>query len=426
MSQSAPGSTITVGGEAHDLAPGAKVSLLALGKAAIPMATQAIEILGSLRGATLIIAKEKGDSDELEVQLGNHPDPRTESGKAGELLLRFADGLPPGGHLLCLLSGGGSSLAATPKDGITVNDLNTVGRSLRNAGATIERTNDVRSRLERLKGGGLLEMAHKKGVHVSTIAISDVPGDIPHLIASGPTHPRNPEASEPVDVLSKLEIDDKEVEGIVHRGGPVPAQSSVTAGDFTFVIGASNKDAIAAFQEKLPRDIQSEVFADDLEGDAEEIGDLLGRYAAWVAGGQERKMKPKMLPLSFRSLPENLSPPFVLVAGGELTVKKRGSVTGIGGRSYVTALSAAPRLKGTSGITLICLATDGDDGNSQCGGAVVTSRSAEGITTDKVESYLRQNNSYKFFEERQDALRFGPTGTNVNDLFLIIIEDPSI
>ena len=355
---------------------------------------------------------------------GDHPDPGPQSEKAGLAILSFVEGLAENDLLLCLLSGGGSSLAAVPEDGLTILDLALIGRTLRDAGVTINDTNAVRSQIDKLKGGGVLSRASAKGARVATIALSDVPGDFPAAIASGPSLPPT---SLPED--ARRVVADSRFEGIAHlveRGlrGRVPIDQGL---DTYFCLGARNEDAVyAAIAAVQHEGIKAYMFARDLQGEARELGRRIGRYAAAISSRSasdelaifDNDLDQKQLLKGER--------PICLVAGGEATVTKvAGAPDGKGGRTFELALAIGEELQKTKGITIVVLATDGDDGNSGSGGAVVTSKTSHRAVSnnlDSVESHRLRRATYSYFEALRDAIDHGPTETNVNDIVLIFIE----
>ncbi len=388
------------------------VRLLALGKAAPAMTRAAVELIPDFAGA-LIITKhaaiapdavgngwELGSAPMPEVERirileAGHPVPDARSTAAGETALDFASQSGPGDLLICLISGGGSSLATAPVPGTTLEDLQQLTRELLASGATIEELNIVRRRLDRVKGGGLALAA--RGAVLSLI-LSDVPGDHLEAIASGPTVIDPTTGLDAIAVLGKYRIRPPAPIARLLEARAAAKPGSIEGRVENMVIGNNQLAVNAAAKRAEAEGFRVEIASGLLGGEARQVGANLAR--------------------EFASAASLFSPPFCLVAGGETTVTLAGK--GMGGRNQELALAAVGTLEGLQNVLLISLATDGEDGPTDAAGAVVsgaTQRRA-GRLGMRAMDYLERNDSHAFFDALGDLIKTGPTGTNVNDLVL--------
>jgi hydroxypyruvate reductase len=275
--------------------------------------------------------------------------------------LDFVARLNPEDLLICLISGGGSSLVVAPRDGVTLEEIQSKTFSLLASGATIQEINALRRQMDRLKGGGL---ARATGANIISLILSDVIGNSLETIASGPT----------VDPSLGKRV-----------------QNNVL-GDLHHAAEAARHQA------------ENEVFAArtldlQIQGEAKDVGLQLARSLREARGKNDGQ--------------------FCMIAGGETTVTIGGP--GKGGRNQELALAAVDELGGLKDVLLVSLATDGDDGPTDAAGAVVngeTSQRAEALGMSAAE-YLARNDAYPFFDRLGDLLKPGYTGTNVNDLILL-------
>ncbi len=371
--------------------------LLGIGKAAEPMVLAAEDVLPDFTKA-LVITKHAtaAENKRMRVMEGGHPVPDARSVMAGRAALDLAARLTENDLLLCLFSGGGSALATSPRSGIGLRDMQLLTTALLNAGAPVGDINTVRRHLDGFKGGGL---ARATKARILTLLLSDVVGDRLEAIASGPT------VADPTSGLDALGILDK-------YGIPAPANvysvlSNQRAGEYlssarvtNVVIGNNELAAQAAHARAVQEGFHAAILRTDLEGEASMVGHRLG----------ER----------LRAATEQESRPFCLILGGETTVTVHGD--GKGGRNQELALAAAEPLAGIPDILLVSLATDGDDGPTDAAGAVVTGKTQARAdeTGMAAVNYLVRNNAYAYFERLGDLIKPGYSGTNVNDLILLI------
>ncbi len=401
------GERLFVAGRAYDLAAFRRVCLLGLGKAAVPMAAALADLLGERLTAGLAVTKHaagQGGTERLTIVEGDHPVPGRRSLEAGERAAAFLAALGPDDLLFCLISGGGSALAAAPAAGVSLEDLQALTQALLACGARIDEINALRRRLDRLKGGGMVKLAN--GARIVSLILSDVVGSPLEAIASGPTAPDPTTRAEALAILSRHGLQRRVFPSLLHvlRSSP----ETPKPGDPLFervqnvLIGSNLTAAQAALSQAEAEGFHPYLLRADLQGEASQAGFELATLLrqAWRTG-------------------DPVPPPACLVAGGETTVTLRGG--GRGGRNTELALAAVTELAGFPGALLVTLATDGEDGPTDAAGAVVTGetfRRAAALGLHPVE-HLERNDSYSFFAALGDLLKPGPTGTNVNDLVFL-------
>lgn len=376
----------------HTLAvPPDGIYVIALGKAAVPMADAAIDALGSHVRRGIAITKEgvKSRHRNLAVLQGAHPVPDERSLNAGERLLAFAAETPEDALVICLISGGGSALVEAPRAGVSFEEIQRVTGTLLRAGASIHELNAVRSRLSRIKGGGVLRTLGSE--RVVNMILSDVIGDDPATIASGPT------------VLSDTVSD---AERVVEQYGlevELPRQGSqIATRPINIIVGSLRQALEAAEQSAVTFGYSPYRLSRSLEGEASQLGQMIGQIASDAAAGWP-----------------TIAPGNCLLAGGETTVTVTGD--GHGGRNTEAALGAALAISEVEDVTIGFLASDGDDAETGAAGAIVdgaTIRRADHMTAIQA---LRDNDSFTYLQERGAIYAPGPTGTNVNDLVIALI-----
>ena len=376
---------------------------LGIGKAAIPM-MDALAERTPLSGGLAITKFASELSPKLySVIESGHPVPDARSLEAGERVLEFVSSLQADDTLVCLISGGGSALVTLPHEGITLEDMQAMTRSLLACGARIDEINTIRRSLDRVKGGGL---ARATKARVISLILSDVIGNPLEAIASGPTAPDPTTKADALAILKKYDIAKQVSDSILQTlesGSLLPDLRQQTVGlknVQNIIIGDNRLAARAAAQQAQLEGFRAEVLANDLQGEARDVGVILA--------GKLRAETSKDVH------------PFCLIAGGETTVTIKGK--GKGGRNQELALSALNELAGLENVMLISLGTDGDDGPTDAAGAVVTGDSAQGAASLGLEAadHLTRNDAYPFFDKLGDLLKTGPTGTNVNDLIFLI------
>jgi glycerate-2-kinase len=391
-----------------------RVWLIGAGKAAAGMALAAREVLGDRIVGGTITTKDGHAAvvDGIEVWEAAHPVPDVRGLAGAADALACARGAAPGDLVLCLLSGGASALWPSPPAGVTLTDLRALTERLLRAGATIHELNCVRKHLSRIGGGWLARAAHP--ARVVTLAVSDVIGAPLDVIASGPTVPDPTTFADALDVVERYEVSGAPTALAYLRAGaeghapetPKPGDDAFERAT-TYVI-AGNADALrgaAAEAERLG--YRAEIVADDLEGEARVVAGQIAEFAL------ERQ----------RTLFSG-DGPVALLLGGETTVTVRGG--GTGGRNQELALALAIELEGRPGIVAASLGTDGTDGPTDAAGGMVDGDTlARGAAAGlSARDALARNDSHPYLRATGDLLITGPTGTNVSDVVLILIQSP--
>ena len=398
-----------IGDKTFPLYPDSQILLVSIGKAAYAMAKAAQSQLGQRISDGVIVCKHHpGDAvstSPLRLLLGSHPVPDQNSVEAAEEIRHLLEKSKQNDVVVFLVSGGGSSLVCLPAPGITLQDMQKATSLLLASGASINEMNSVRKHLDLFKGGGFLKLAAP--ARVGALVISDVVNSPLDVIASGPAVPDPSTFFDAKTILDKfIEKSDLpesirlrvesgcqgQVEETLKPFDEISATASHT------VIASNLISAKSALKQAIQEGFQAELINCELTGEAQQAGIFMTR--------QLKKVSP-------------LGRPFVGIAGGETTVRVRGS--GLGGRNLEVALSAVAELDGLHNSLLITLATDGEDGPTDAAGAYVTGetfRQAVSMGLDPAE-YLRNNDAYHFFEKVGSLIKTGPTGTNVNDLNFI-------
>jgi hydroxypyruvate reductase len=406
-----------------------RVRLVAMGKGALAMTGVAAEqgraADGSFEaGMAVVPAGYRGAVPErvpapppvVDVREGGHPTPTEASVAAGERALALAEASGAEDLLVVLVSGGGTALCNAFADGISLAEARTAFQLLLESGADIHAMNAVRKHLSRVGGGQLARAAAP--AEVLALVISDVPGDAPSVIASGPTTPDPTTFADAQRVLRERGLAERVPPGArrhLERGVAGDVADTPKPGDALFrrvqtrLVG-TNADALRAMQSAAEeRGYAVEREPELLEGEARERGRELARAAL-------RRAAPPASPS-----------PYCRLLGGETTVTVRGG--GTGGRNQELALAAALELDGVAEeeapVALLCAGTDGIDGPTDAAGAVVTPWTAEQIRAAGCDPQARlaDNDSHPALEAAGDALlRPGPTHTNVMDVAAVLVE----
>ena len=380
--------------------------VIGAGKAAAAMA-QTVEQHwpGELSGMVVTRYGHGANCSRIEVIEAAHPVPDEAGRQAAARMLKMVQGLTQDDLVLCLISGGGSALLALPADGITLEQKQAINKALLKSGATISEMNCVRKHLSAIKGGRLaLACAPAR---VVTLLISDVPGDDPDIIASGPTLVDPTTCAEALAVLDKygIAIDDAVRRYLQSGAGetPKPGDPRFAANDH-HVIATAQHALEAAASLARSRGIAAHILSDGIEGEARDIGLMHAALACQI-----------------RKRAQPFQAPCVLISGGETTVTVRGS--GRGGRNAEFLLSLAVALDGTPGIHAIACDTDGIDGSEDNAGALLdpTSLLRAADLGLRAKTLLDNNDGYGFFDALGDLVVSGPTRTNVNDFRAILL-----
>jgi glycerate 2-kinase len=343
--------------------------------------------------------------DRIEIVGADHPVPDAAGLNAASRILECASAATKGDLVIALISGGGSALLTAPADGITFEEKQSVNRALLRSGADIGEMNMLRKHLSKIKGGRLAAAAYP--AQLLTIMISDVPGDDPAVIASGPTVPDPSTFADARAVVEKykLEIPDsvaKHLSAGEHET-PKPGDKVFTAGELVFA-AKPDKSIAAAADVARKAGLTVIDLGDLIEGEARDVGREHADMALACKTGNGAGQAP-----------------CVILSGGETTVTMRGN--GLGGRNTEYLLGVAKRLAGAEGIYAVACDTDGVDGSEDNAGAFINSTTcarakASGLS---VAAALDGNDAYSLFENIGDLYVTGPTFTNVNDFRAILV-----
>ena len=386
--------------------PRGRTVVVGAGKAAGAMA-QALEQhwMGALEGVVVTRYGHKVPTRFIEVLEAAHPVPDEAGQRASQRILEAVQGLTADDLVICLISGGGSALLAAPAPGLTLADKQTMNRSLLRSGATITEMNCVRKHLSSLKGGRLALACYP--AQVVTLLISDVPGDDPTVIASGPTVADPTTFAEACAIVEKYGLQDQ-ARAYAHlcaarEETPKPGDLRLTRTS-THLIATPQHSLEAAAAVARAAGVTPVILGDSIEGEAREVAKVM----AGIAHQVRRHGQPAARPC-------------VLLSGGETTVTVRGK--GRGGRNVEFLLALTLALRGEPGVFALAGDTDGIDGTEDNAGAVVlpdTWARAEHLGL-RVADHLADNDGYGFFSALGDLVITGPTLTNVNDFRALLI-----
>lgn len=390
--------------------PRGRLVVIGAGKASAAMA-RAVEDHwpGPLSGLVVTRYGYAVPCERIEIVEASHPVPDAAGMRAAERLLELVQGLDEDDLVLCLISGGGSSLLPLPAAGLTLDDKQAVSRALLKSGASIGEMNCVRRHLSAIKGGRLAAACHP--ARVLTLLISDVPGDRPIDIASGPTVADPTTCADALAIVRRYEIElSRRVREVLEsgRGESIKPGDPLLSRAETRIIATPQMALEAAASVAREAGLAVHILGDAIEGEARDVGKVMAAITLQVA---EREQP-------FR-------PPCVLLSGGETTVTVKGK--GRGGRNVEFLLSLAIALDGHPRIHAIAGDTDGVDGVEEIAGASLgpdsLSRAWEkGL---RPRESLDNNDGHGFFEALGDSVITGPTLTNVNDFRAILIEAES-
>jgi len=409
--------------------PKGRTLVLGAGKAAGSM-VHAVEALwpanAPLEGLVVtryghVPPRPRGLKQRVEIVQASHPVPDEAGLNAAQRILALAHAAGPDDLVLCLISGGASSLLTLPAEGLTLADKQRINQELLDSGAGIGEMNCVRKHLSRIKGGRLA--AACAPAQVVTLAISDVPGDDPSIIGSGPTVPDPSSCADAIVILQRYGI---EVPGaimsLLEQGAletPKPGDD-VFAGHAVHLIATPQQSLEAAAEAARAAGVEAHILSDEMEGESREVAKVHAALARAVA----RKNQP-------------FHKPCVILSGGETTVtlqrrreaERAGSsayppvTAGRGGRAGEFCMGLAQALQGEPRVWALAADTDGIDGVEDNAGAFVSPDTLERARTQgmKVASYLDRNDAYGYFSALGDLVITGPTHTNVNDFRALLI-----
>jgi hydroxypyruvate reductase len=378
------------------------------GKASAAMA-RAIETHwdGPLEGLVVTRYGHAVACDRIEIVEAAHPVPDAAGREAARRMVELVRGLGADDLVLAPISGGGSALLSAPAAGLSLEDKQALTRALLKSGATIHEMNCVRKHLSAIKGGRLAATAAP--ARVVALLISDVPGDDPAVIASGPTVPDPTTLADAREILAKYRIAEPQaaLEALAE-----PANETPKPGDPAFaraevrLVATPEKSLEAAALVAAEHGMRAHILGDAIEGEASDVAKVMAGIAHQVA----RRGQP-------------FAPPCVLLSGGETTVTVRGQ--GRGGRNVEFLLALAVALGGQAGIHALACDTDGIDGTEDNAGAVLGPDSlarAQDLGL-RPRAMLADNDGYGFFGALGDLVQSGPTLTNVNDFRAVLVQD---
>ena len=398
--------------------PVGRTIVIGAGKAAASMANAVEKLwLGSLDGIVVTRYGHNRHCNFIEVIEASHPIPDKFGELAAYRILDKLQDLTKNDLVLCLISGGGSSLLSLPgrenKEAvvsaeITLSDKQALNKALLQSGANIAEINTVRKHLSAIKGGRLAVAAYP--ARIVTLGISDIPGDEPSLIASGPTLPDLSTSEDALSVLEKYHIDIPDhIKAFLNSPSsetPKPGDPVFANTEFRMIATPqASLNAAATKAEEFGFNVHN--LGDRIEGEAREVAADQARLATKIS----KSLKPG-------------DKPVILISGGETTVTVSGN--GRGGRNTEFLLALAISLESRSGIHALACDTDGIDGSEDNAGAYIapdTLSRAKAMGLD-AELFLANNDGYTFFQTLKDLVITGPTLTNVNDFRSIIIEAP--
>lgn len=404
-SVSLDGDRLTVGESSYDLNEYEELVVLGGGNAGGRMASAIEGVLGDRIDRGVVVTDAPEETGKIEVLPGDHPVPSERGVDSTRAMLELADEAGKDTLALVLISGGGSALMPAPAEGISLSDLQEVTEALLASGAEIGEINAVRKHCSAFKGGGLARRAAPSTV-VSLI-VSDVIGNDLSTIASGPTAPDATTFEEAREVLERYGIDPPEaIARRLEHGANGEIEETPDVGDPVFdrvdnhVIadGFTALEAVSDLGDE--RGYEPLILSSSVRGEAREAA------KTHVAIAEE-----------VRATGNPVDPPAVICSGGETTVTIRGE--GTGGPNQEFALSAALELRGSEGIALACVDTDGIDGASDAAGALVDGETVP--DPEPARAALAENDVYPYLDERDSLVETGATGTNVNDLRVLVV-----
>ncbi|EFC90102.1 Hydroxypyruvate reductase [Dethiosulfovibrio peptidovorans DSM 11002] len=368
---------------------------LAVGKAAWTMANAASEVLGDRISRGLIVTKyghAGGDVAGMHIIESGHPVPDEKSLEAGKAALDLVHSTTKKDRLLVLLSGGGSSLMEFPLEGVSLRDMAEITDSLLSSGAPIEEINKIRKRLSKVKAGRLALAAAPSAI--TNLILSDVLGNDLGSVASGPTVPDDGTAEEAMEIAVKYGIRLSRAEKEALKTETPKTIEKVE----TIVLGDVSRLCSAAAEKAKHLGYETEILAEDLNCEARQAGSFLAAIAR--KRGRDN--------------------PRALILGGETVVHLKGE--GKGGRNQELALSAAVGMEKVDNAVVASVGSDGTDGPTDAAGGMVDGGSISRMRASGIDpiALLEDNDSYRALKASEDLITTGPTGTNVNDLILLL------
>jgi len=377
---------------------GGDVTVVAIGKAAWTMAFAAGEKLGDKISRGIIVTKydhSKGPIEGFEIIEAGHPVPDENSVRGASRALELVKNLEKGDDVIFLISGGGSAIFEKPMEGISLEDIMDVTSQLLSSGADIVEINTIRKHLSYVKGGRFA--LHCKA-NIYSVVLSDVLGDRLDSIASGPAYPDSSTSSQALKIVEKynLRISERILDALKTE---TPKEINNCE---TVITGSVSELCSAASKAAKDLGYQTVLLTSTLDCDAREAGRFMASIGREIRNGN------------------GLRTPVAVIAGGETVVRVRGA--GKGGRNQELCLSAAIGIEGLSDTVIFSVGSDGTDGPTDAAGGIVDGETASRMRSADVqpEIYLDDNDSYNALKASGDLVITGSTGTNVNDLTVIL------
>jgi len=398
------GTHLIVGTRVFDLEGVNNLYLFGSGKAAIKMAKCVYPLVSDYLRGGVILNHEPKAIEGLQVFQCTHPSPSQTNIEATNQLVAQLSSLQADDFFIYLLSGGSSAMLEQPVSGISLDDLRTVTNLMLAGGLSIDRINLVRKQLSQVKGGKLASMTEAQGC---VLVISDVIGDDLGVIGSGPFFPDNSTGEDAAKILHTAGLWNRLPENIVNVLGSGETMPGRIIRDpiYHHILGCNSTMLEAVQKAAQEYDIQAKILSRSLAGEAREVAVALVSIA--------RNLQNDPLPFTL---------PLLLIFGGEMTVTLNGS--GKGGRNQEFCLAALEQLADTSGITILTGGSDGKDGNSEATGGIIDATLYHSLLDNHLtlESFLANNDSYHGLKKIDGLIVSGPTGTNVADVTMIMIE----
>jgi len=407
------GSLLRIGDLSYDLDMFSNIYVLGAGKASAALAHYLENILLNRITGGQIVTKYGYFCRlrKIKVTEAGHPVPDENSFSATSEILRIADNAHENDLVICIWSGGGSSLLSDHPDSSTQQEIMFFNDMLVRCGAGIGEINIVRKHLSKVKGGQLSR--HIWPATCITVYLSDVIGDPPDVVASGPTSPDNSTFENALQVIEKYGLKSDmpaSLLGFIYEGAQGIHPDTPKPGDHDFsrsrlVLAGNNMTALQA-----------------ASGEAERMGFSTFIVTAGLSGDTDKACSSIIDAIHWYRNDGTVAKPVCLLFGGETTVRVTGD--GLGGRNQHLALTTAMRLQEIAGITFLAAGTDGNDGNTEMAGAIVDSETIHDALSMNVDplKFIKEFDTFNFFKAVGGHINTGPTLTNVMDIIIVIIE----
>ncbi len=380
-----------------------KLVVIALGKAAWRMASASHEIIGQYITDGLVVTKDnhsQGPIPSFEIMEAGHPVPDQRSVAAGERAMELVKNLTEKDQVIMLISGGGSALFEKPMEGVTLDEIMLITRQLIQRGASIDEINTIRKRLSAVKGGKFAQLC--QSAKMFSIVLSDVLGDRLDVIASGPGVPDRSTTAEAREIAKTYELDLSEM---AEKALELEATKNMMEHDI-LIAGNVSLLCCRAAEEASKRGYTPLILTTTLDCEAREAGKMLAAMARDVQNPRGKEY--------------SMAPPYAVIFGGETIVHVTGK--GKGGRNQELALSAAFGIDGLENVVILSAGSDGTDGPTDAAGGLVDGQSLERMREQGIlpKKSLHDNDAYHALRGSGDLVMTGPTGTNVNDLMMVL------